>query len=653
LVLVLFLIFGNYIPFLVNAQEENVVETPVPVETVVDCENSAEIENNTESVADSGNNEIVTPIPTSTSNPVLSSESESLESEQENLSFTSTFEQDVLSSTPSPEDNTEIITEDAVSVVEVGNDVNSNIVNSVFVNHTLNIFLQDGVGDIDLSLLSEKAVDLVFNTDQKLDPVVDILITTEGNFVYLENNIESLAVTGENSISGGGNSKITTGDAYSIVSVINNVNTNIVDSEFHLVTVNIFGNLEGNIILPDEKNDNSGSLVVNNSLNNALVENNVISESISGQNTIVTSSKDGSKITTGNSVSSINIVNVVNTDWVDTVFMDLVINPYGSWDGNFLGWGEEFSPEENDSEIISDNSNSAEIVNNIYSKADSGQNLINSETAEIKSGNAYSSVTLFNLINSNIVRSFGFFGFINIFGTLKGDIGGADFFVDPEANDLNKEENQNNTNDVSQDENSGFQKESGGKLIFHAKHNVGEYVLPGDTITFDVSLNNTGTGKVYDTTVYIELFKNGENLGGSFYNLGEIKASEGFGLSTGLVLSEEAIGGDYEALVTAVANTADGELSESTNLPFKIKSFGRLVEDSLVSGVSATDDLPPQVLGTNASGFSEVEKKMVYMFLSLLGIYLLGKGYQKREILVFPAFRKIEDYALRIGSLLT
>lgn len=647
--LIILLCFSNTSSFVVYAQEEVVSGS-------VDIENTAEVIDDIESTSNTGENEIIveSPTPTPSSTPIETLLSEPIE--------------EVL---PSPTPDSEIVTGDSVSVVEVENNVNTNIVNSVILNHTLNIFLSEEIGDLDLSLLAENAVNKVFEEDKNTGEEVSVNVLGINNFAYVENNIDTSSNTGGNSVEGEGLSEINTGNAYSVVTVLNNVNTNVVDSTFHLVTINIFGVMEGNIILPEFEEPDQSCEDCSEDLdieNLATVVNNVDSSANTGQNSI-TSATDSTQVVTGDAQSVVNVYNLVNTNWINTVFKSLRVNTYGNWQGDFLGWGDFVETVDNNMSLLSSSQgvgdqscescfdeinvqNQAEIVNNINSSSNTGGNSLSADGGEITTGNAYSSVSLFNIINSNIINSTGFVGFINIFGTLTGNIGGANEFIEPE---ILEEELVEEVLQGEQNEDDG-QKQVGGELVLEADHNVGAYVLPGDTITFTAKVKNPGHGILYDTKVFIELFKDGESFGGSFFNLGEIEPFKSLTLSTGLVLSEDAEAGDYDAVVTATGVVGpDTHLSDFMTLPFKIIGFTpAVIDDSFVAGVSASDGLiPPSVLGTNTGGLSTVEKRLITIFSALLLTYLMGRGYQRREQYVFPVARKMSDYALRIGSLLT
>lgn len=537
----------------------------------------------------------------------------------------------------------EIITSKSDSIVEVENDVNSIISNSEIVYHILNIYLEE-VGDINISLLLEKVMYKVYEEDKNLSDTVSLKVTTIDNFSYVENTVNSISNSGGNNLDQVENASIITGDAYSAVSVVNNVNTNIIDSKLHLVTVNIYGSLKGDIILPEfDSNGQTNQLpeFVNVESNSAVVSNTVNSLANSGQNAITTTTDEenastSAMIISGEAKSNVNIVNIINSNLVDLFFRYFYINNSGYWVGGFLGFNDSVGGMCTDGSVnIVNESNDAFVSNNINSYANTGGNTISggSKEASISTGNAYSSVSLLNIVNSNIINSQGFIGFVNIFGSLIGDIGGASTFVEeivPEV-ETNKDEvvNIGNTN-------GSVQKESGGVLEVSHSNNVGTHVFPGDTITFVAKVNNVGYGKIYGAKLKIELFKDGVSFGGTYFDLGDINAQRAVKLTTGLVMSKNAIAGKYKAVVSVNGSVGpdDNIISASSESEFTIKGFNSVLNNiTFPLTVNAFDQTAQQVLGTTTKASYSFEQKMVITFAFLLLLYLMMKLYQKRAMI--------------------
>ena len=655
-------------------------ETPTPSPTEdVTIDSSAQVTSDVSSTGNSGDNQIVvepTPTPEETvplvlSEPVASTE-EAVLSEGEEATPSALPETD-NSQTQSAETSSgggsesSVQTGDAVSVTEVENDINSTQANSRVLRQTLNIFVNNAA-DIDLSVTPLAIAQKVFEEEGSEADMVNVQMLDINNFAYLTNNITSLASSGTNIIDGGGDTRIYTGDAYSVVSLLNMVDTTIVNSTIHLVTINIFGNTQGNIILPefsvgDIRSCCSGSIGIQN---NALVLNNVSAEAVSGENSANVSGE--ATITTGNAESIVSVYNLVNANIINSVFYRLFINTVGEWNGDFLGWlNESFQAGGGSLSFESagsgnagacdgcfngvDIQNRAIISNNISSSAVSGRNTADGTTAEIDTGNAYSIVSLANFINSSIINSWGFIGYINIFGSLLGDIGGESMFAPPPEPEAQ----------ISSSEDQPFVREQGGLLGVNHTNNVGQYVLPGDTVTFFVNVKNPGTGIVYDTRVLVELIKDGVVGGGGYFNAGDIHPHRGVKMSFGLVLSDSAPGGNYTARVSAIGVVGPGEnqVSAYSSSNFLIRALS-----AFVSGISGEAEASPVqgVLAAANPGPSR-EQVLTLIFFGLLLTYVLGKSYQKRRQIVAFVYRNrryfgpaaaigIRAFLLRIGHLL-
>jgi len=565
----------------------------------------------------------------------------------------------VASLPPASQDSStaSVNTGDSVSVSTAENNINSTSVNSKIVYQTINIFA-DQSGNIDLTTPTN-VINSILNVDKKTDPVINVTIISNENYAYLSNDIVSVANTGGNSVAGADTAYVNTGNAYSAISLLNKVNLTVINSELHLITINIFGKLSGNIILPDQTINHSPcsncSYPVDIS-NIANVENNVSSTAVTGQNKI-----EGNGLTaiqTGDALAVSNILNLVNSNYIGVNLTNLEIINYGNWQGSFLGWGDLVKQNAlGGVEITSLGSecatcggggvnvnNYAEILNNISSSANTGGNDINANSATIRTGNAVSQVSLFNLVNSNFIGTNAFFAFINIFGDWTGDIGGASEFaaLNPEpSNDSIK-----STSDQSV-------REDGGLLEVSQSNNVGEHVLPGDTVTFFIKVKNPGKGKLYETKLRLTLLKDGEEVGGTIFDLGVIEQGKSFKVTTGLVLSKLAPGGKYVARATAAGLTGQDnkELFASADSDFKIFGNG-------FAGLSSGEEsqkINKMVLGTIAKPENKTKAKndqaqKLYLLL-ILTAYTGIKVVKKRKIVaeLFAAKLpvKVRLYTLR------
>ncbi len=551
-----------------------------------------------------------------------------------------------LTPTPTPTPQVIVQTGDAVSIVAGDNTINTTSVNSDISTQTINVF-GDETGNIDLSTLFQLVGNIITN-DKNSAPVINVQVTGVNNYAYLTNTVVSTANTGGNiTFSTGGNVVVSTGNADSIVSLVNKVNLTVVNSSLHLVTINIFGHLSGNIILPNIAPLQSTSCtscgVSLNTQSQAVVNNNVTSDANTGTNT-TTASGDATLIT-GNSESNVNVTNVVNQNILGTIFENLFINEFGYWKGNFLGW-DRFGPQGSGNLLLSSKgpsggntptegiqntniSNTAYVNNNISSFANTGGNITNGKYANVTTGNAYSAVSLLNFINSNFINSLGFFGFINIFGAWDGNIGGADKFITPTPIP---------GPDTTTTSNSAPVQENGGALSITNSNNVGAYVLPGDTVTFFLHPKDIGTGKVYGAKVDLYLIKDGQNVGGTSFNLGDIDAGKGFKITTGLVLSKNTPGGEYVARAVTTGTTGPNNTGVSATADSIFTVFGTTLD------ANTTQPTPPVaqtfhkgILGASTNHNIRSDEPLYVALLGVFLAYLLIRILKAREqfILLF------------------
>ncbi|MDP3987993.1 MAG: hypothetical protein Q8P80_02510 [Candidatus Levybacteria bacterium] len=552
-------------------------------------------------------------------------------------------------------------TGNALSSAAVENSVNTTNINSQLINQTVNLFIaQDG--SLDLSDPYKIVSEIIPAHAQ--DPVINVSVVSVNNYSYLSNDIVSFANTGNNQINSDGTAIINTGNAYSMVSLLNQVNFTLVNSTIHIVTINIFGELNGNIILPDSQNggENCSGCGINLAIDNqASVDNNTNSSAITGQNSITTSGSGD--ITTGDAKSAVNNLNVVNTNLVGVNALVLFINNQGTWDGSFVGWGN-FDPQSGGASMVFMNispngqadcpscvgslsvQNQALVSNNVSSTANTGGNNINAGNGTINTGKAYSAVSIFNFINSTFVNSRGFFGFINIFGRWTGNVGGkSNFETDTVAS--------TNTGTEQTGSEQNQQKEIGGQLSVTQKNNVGEHVMPGDTVTFFVNVKNTGSGKVYDAHLNLYLVKDGKNVGGTTFNLGDIGVGKSVKLSTGLVLSASTPGGVYSARtdVTGTVGPDDSEVFATAGSQFEV--YGATATTSILDGTNTGPESAPKVLGAvykNNKNTQNEDQRLLYILIITVSGYIAIRAVRERENLV-KVFQKGSSIESRMRSL--
>jgi uncharacterized repeat protein (TIGR01451 family) len=203
---------------------------------------------------------------------------------------------------------------------------------------------------------------------------------TNNNKVNIENNLDLLGHSGANKIKNVDEiTSIDTGEVSALVNVLNIANTNLINSRWTVVNYNIFGDWQGDLVLPSEaffRNflsfDSNGNVIrptavtdnsdvnveqirrVNFNLHNtqeALVENRIDNLAHSGDNRLnairvpdddgVEGEFDGGdvergQIVTGNSESFSNVENVVDSTIFGGDWFIGSVNVLGRWSGEVL-----------------------------------------------------------------------------------------------------------------------------------------------------------------------------------------------------------------------------------------------------------------------------------------------------------------------------
>jgi hypothetical protein len=334
---------------------------------------------------------------------------------------------------------TTIVSGDSIALANILNMVNSSFVNSQGVVLFSNFF-ETVLNAIDLrqyfgafqntgcSLVSCLGDEVVVNIDKDASIDNEVLIT---------------ANSGQNTIEDSDHAQIQTGNAYAGLNLINVANTNLVDSNYLLVTLNAFQDVDGDIVFPSLSQFFS-SLAHGASTpqaidihNTAEVNNNVNVTANAGDN--LTESENGSVIATGGSHSSTNVFNQLNSSLIGGQSVSVVFRVHGSWAGEVFGapdnlaWtaGDDGSiylfdtggKAEGGNNLTLHGTSTARINNNVNVIALTGENAITgSETAVISTGNAYAGANIINIANANVVGRNWILAVINIFGDFNGNI---------------------------------------------------------------------------------------------------------------------------------------------------------------------------------------------------------------------------------------
>jgi len=328
--------------------------------------------------------------------------------------------------------------------------------------------------------------------------------TFQNNDADILNNVVLASDTGHNSASRntGGDSTITTGDANVSANIVTLANNNIAGNLVYAV-VNIFGDLVGNIILPEEQvnslmaaskdngvnsqnntNINLADSQTVNQFNNADIQNNLVFDANTGNNDTSSNTGGNSSVTTGSANIDAQVVNVANLNLVDGNAWLVIVNEAGNWIGRIIGsdgnvFGStllEFAMgsdgtinvtnsgngadstnnvavnQDTKTEVIQENN--ATIVNKVELSANTGGNDASRNTngnSSIETGDANIIANLVNFANTNIAAGSSLMvTVINVFGSWMGDFFGP--HANPpvaDDNETNPQGNSGNHNEVA------------------------------------------------------------------------------------------------------------------------------------------------------------------------------------------------------------
>lgn len=310
--------------------------------------------------------------------------------------------------------------------------------------------------------------------------------TDQTNNATVGNTLNLSADSGNNdaSFNTGGDSSIVTGDANVSANAVTFANNNIAGNIVYGV-VNIFGNLIGDIIIPQSMIDDScatcgGSTTATNSgngagsdnnasasntytndinqFNTANIDNSIVLNGNTGGNDTESNTGGNSTVETGDVNLTANILNIANTNIVDGTMWLVIVNEAGKWIGKIMGApeGQNYAGSQdiefdvaadgsvtagnNNNGTGSDNSatsnqttnnttnqtNNADIQNTLNLSANTGNNDASFNTggnSNIQTGDATIIANIVNFVNNNIVGDGKLVvTVVNVFGSWLGDL---------------------------------------------------------------------------------------------------------------------------------------------------------------------------------------------------------------------------------------
>ena len=281
---------------------------------------------------------------------------------------------------------------------------------------------------------------------------VDLNVDFNGQ---INNNIALNAATGNATVEGNTTAgDATTGNAHAVANVVNMLNSAISTGGSFMGMLNIYGNLNGDILLPEgllntllasdaaapatttlgEGNVENSELLAEFN-NNQSINNNVNAAATSGDATVDHNTTAGSA-TTGDASTNVTVLNLTGRQIVGANSLLVFVNVLGKWVGVIMdaptgsttaALGSGITENSGGSTHAEADFNTAsQINNNIDVTAATGDATVqnNTKAGNAKTGNATASVNLLNIMNSSLSFS-DWFGvlFINVFGTWNGSFG--------------------------------------------------------------------------------------------------------------------------------------------------------------------------------------------------------------------------------------
>jgi hypothetical protein len=351
-------------------------------------------------------------------------------------------------------------TGDAQSIANVANLLQSS--SNAFDGAT--VFTADINGDVNGDILLDPSA--ILNTGAGSTNTADNNLQVNTNnandtTAQINNDITVGATSGNATVTG--NTKAggaTSGNATAVVNLMNLINSTVAAGQSFIGTININGNLNGDILLPQNVLDQLLASTGPNSTNTAAttiadnstttnnttegVTNNIVSSATSGNASVTGNTKAGGA-TSGNAMTNVTLLNLTGSNTIGKDDLLVFVNVLGKWVGMImnapagttaaeLGGGiTSTGPDSTNSTgtNIADNSTTTNnanlgITNNVNVAAHSGNATVadNTVAGSARSGNANTAVNILNLQGSNLSLS-NWFGilFINVFGMWDGSFG--------------------------------------------------------------------------------------------------------------------------------------------------------------------------------------------------------------------------------------
>lgn len=339
---------------------------------------------------------------------------------------------------------------DAQSIANIINMLQSS---TVMGDKGVTTFQTDITGDVVGDLLINP--ELIFNlgpnstntTENNQSVKSGVNVTTNAS---INNDVELAATSGNATVDSNTEAgDATTGNAYVMANVVNVLNSVISANQSFLGLINIYGNLDGDILFPPEtinklltSNVPTSTIAINNvtgevelnSANNLNTTNNITLDAASGAANVSGNNTAGGA-TTGEAKTNLTVLNLTGSEVIAANSILVFVNVLGTWVGMIMdaptgataaALGGGVAENNVNAEAAVNTKIDASINNDINLSAKTGDaNVTNNTNAgAAKTGDAYAAANVANINNSSLNLS-NWFGllFINVFGSWNGSFG--------------------------------------------------------------------------------------------------------------------------------------------------------------------------------------------------------------------------------------
>lgn len=309
---------------------------------------------------------------------------------------------------------------------------------TAFTAFTYNLF-----GDI----LGDLLLDMPTSSNGAAETRPDNLTVHSSGDAAIHNTLSLEAISGDASVTNNTSAgDATSGNATAIANIINAINSSIVSGNSFLGLLNIYGNLDGDILLPNNLIDQliaanalgsldtsqiSNSDILHEFTNTQAITNSVSTSATTGDATIHNNTAAGDA-KTGDAETNVTILNLTGREVIGRNALLVFVNVLGSWVGMIVNAPTGATSAALGGGIATNNTHTMQatttqtITNDITVSATSGNALVanNTSAGDATSGNAMAAINILNMNTSQLALS-DWFGvlFINVFGSWRGSFG--------------------------------------------------------------------------------------------------------------------------------------------------------------------------------------------------------------------------------------